>query len=302
MLLPAGVYDASPGKIIGASGVRLVGSGPATVLQIQTGSKLQDYLIDGRGCDHFTVSDLTLDMGGTDPDDGDNGAIVFGGLAGVGGSQCGAARIELINMGRYGIVAKGGTRELRISDSKITRNVAAATPNIGIMFRMDGGTANILARVERNIVGGTCVDVPSWRGMILHNQIRNSGFGGNLVMDDGPNCTGCTIAHNICIGGIGIDIQGMEIWGSAHMIDSNQTHDNAGCGLSIVAPESQILNHSSTGNGASNGAAGITLVRTGTHEPAGAFVNGCHTRYNAAVGLSRNMLTPGIVLGSNDFR
>lgn len=319
VLLPPGVYATNTGKVFGANGVHIKGSGAGTVIKVPDGFAFDDYLIDGRGFNDFRLSDLTLSMGGVDPDDtlpDGSGAVCFGAVSGVGGVDCGIHRVKVLKMGRYGIWAKGGTRRLDVSHNVVQRDVPAGTVNIGIGFRMDGGTANFFARVMHNYVEGTCTDVPCFEGTIGWNILRHSAFGCCLGADDGPYNIRNLFHDNLCEGGIGrdilgTDVQGMEIWGAEQTCRDNTTIGNYGSGLSLVAPGSSVTGHTATGNG-HGVTAGIVLPRIlngspwrppGTYsEASDSFLSGCKTLGNGLVGLDKNAATPGIVLGANDFR
>lgn len=314
VILPAGVYNpfdisGNPVPIVGANNVHLRGVGPATVIRVT--SLFQDYLINGQGYDHFSVSDMTLDMGDIDPVDTDagSGAIVLGAISGVGGKRCSIQRIEIIGMGRYGIAVKGGSREITISHNRIERSVLNnASANIAILLRMDDGTANFFSRIEDNQVTNTVVCPASFEGIISRNIIRFSGFGAGIAMDDGPYCHGCVISDNLCENGTGTDylgtvLQGFEIWGDSHFVHNNKAVNNNGSGFSLLAPNTQFVDNRAIGSVHYNGISLPRILVSGAYKQASnSYLSGNSTAGNAVSGIYFDPLTPGLVFGHNDTR
>lgn len=249
--LPAAVYDASPGKIILRPGVHLIGSGAGSTI-IPTASLLQDYLIDGHNCPGCKVSGLTLDMGNFFPVDTDAGS----GAVFVTGDDAAVEDIEVINMGRYGIVSKGGARRLSIRRNRVTNNnPTGLSTNIAIMVHAPGSFWDIRA-IDNEVFGSPMTFYMS-RGIVARNHVSNSQFGNGIGFDDGPYCVNNLIVFNRATGGSGTDVhgttvQGYEIWGGQHKVFNNIAESNAGTGFSFCGAGG----HSAIGNTALGNAGG----------------------------------------------
>lgn len=316
VLLPAGVYDTSPGKIIGASGVHLRGSRKGTIIRLT--SMMQDYLIDGGSpkagapapCDGFQVSSLTLDMGSFDPVD-DNGNTGGSGAVFIAGNASAVFDIDVIHCGRYGIVSNNLiTRELRIQSNRVTRDVpTGASTNIGIMLHGDATVhpecANYRALIADNFVYGTCMDLMLREGIVSRNHVIGSMYGGGIVLDGNANCTINLIAENVCTDGTGRDynntnVNGIENWSTASTLIGNVTLRNAGGGLAQVGSDCGIIGHRADNN---QGGGIVLLDVVGSQAAARCSVIGCKTLGNSLYPyFASASISGGIVLGSNDFR
>lgn len=315
VLLPSGVYDTSPGKIIGASGVHLRGSRNGTIIRLT--SLMQDYLVDGGSpkagapapCDGFQVSSLTLDMGSFDPVD-DNGNTGGSGAVFIAGNASAVFDIDVIHCGRYGIVSNNRiTRELRIQGNRVIRDTpTGATCNIGIMLHGDRTVhpecANYRAFIADNYVYGTCITPMVRDSIVSRNRVVGSMYGSGIALDANVNCTNNLIESNVCTDGAGIDfnstlVSGIECWATASALKNNYTVRNFGCGLAQVGSDCDVIGHRAENN--QNG--GINVIDGGEQAAARCFIAGCKTLGN---GLHAFYSSPDIagtlVMGSNDFR
>lgn len=307
--LQPGILDLSAGPIIGASNVTIHGVRGATIFRVPFHTVLNFYAVNALGCDNFNLVDITFDMGDVDPPDDNwptsaSGAVLVGSNGVSGGNACSIRNCEIINMGRYGFVARGGTRNLRIRNNDIARTAPSGAPNIGIMLRKDGGVLNVTPQIVGNETSNTCgFGGAAWNGLFDRNIMRGSGFGANFELDQDPNCIDNIISNNNCSAltslppGLGGD--GMEIWGVRTALSNNKTNYNAGWGLTIAERDCKVIGHMS----AYNARHGIWLDGS-TPAAAGhnAFLDGCKTLAN---GGSPYFIDPGIVgtvLGVNDFR
>lgn len=269
--LPAAVYDTAPGKIIMRPGVHLIGSGAGSTI-IPITSLLQDYLIDGHDCPGCRVSNLTLDMGNFLPVDTDAGS----GAVFVTGDGAAVEDIEVANMGRYGIISKGGSRRLSIRRCRVTNNnPTGMSTNIAIMVHAPGSFWDIRA-IDNEVFGSPMTFYMS-RGIVARNQVANSQFGNGIGFDDGPYCSGNLILDNRAMGGSGTDVhgttvQGFEIWGDHQKAHRNHAEANAGTGFSFCGAGG----HSAIGN--------TTLGNAG----------GSHAELGGGV--------PGMFYAANDWR
>lgn len=306
--LPPGVLDISAGSIIGASNVTLRGTRGATIIRVTWHTVFNAYAVNALGCDDFHLADITFDMGDIDPPDDNwptsaSGAVLLGSNGTTGGTNCGVTNCEIINCGRYGIVARGGTRKLYIARNNIERTAPAGAGNVGIMLRKDGGAVNYFAEILRNTTANICgFGGALYMGKIIGNTMRGSGFGANIALDLDPNCTKNIIGHNNASGTVALapvfGANGIEGWSTDSLYDSNITDDNIGNGLAIAARDCTVIGHRSANN-----VRGIFLVPTGVPgaAPHNTFLSGCKTRGNgSAYEIGSGVV--GTVFGNNDFR
>lgn len=305
--LPPGVLDISAGTIIGANNVTIRGSRGATIIRVPWHTVFNAYAVNALGCDNFHLADLTFDMGDIDPPDDDwptsaSGAVLLGSNGTTGGTDCSIESCKVINMGRYGFVARGGTRDLRIAESKLIRTAPAGAGTIGIMLRKDGGVANYFAEIIGNKTSNVCgFGGALYKGKIIRNTMRGSGFGANMELDADPNCTKNIVAENICTDGVALPpdfgVNGIECWSTDTLLANNITDDNIGNGLAVAARDCTVIGHRSSGNTAR----GIYIDGVGGGSCHNAFLTGCKTRSNG----TPYAIDPGIVgtvFGNNDFR
>lgn len=301
--LPPGALDISAGSIIGASNVTIRGTRGATIIRVPWHTVFNAYAVVGLGCDNFHISGLTFDMGDIDPPDDNwpttaSGAVLVGSNGTTGGANCSVTNCEIIYAGRYGIVARGGTRKLLIANNNIERSAPAGAGNVGIMLRKDGGAVNYFAEIIGNTTSNMCgLGGALYEGKIIGNTVRGSGFGANIFLDEDPNCTKNIVAHNICSGLVSLAPDfggnGIECWSTDTLIANNITDDNAGPGLAVAVRDCTVIGHRS----ANNASRGIYVLASGHNT----FMTGCKTRGNSAPYL----VEPGIVgtaFGANDFR
>jgi hypothetical protein len=311
--LPGGVYSpfdtmGNPVPIIGASNVTLRGARSATIIRIPLHTVFNAYLVNGIGCNDFHVIDITFDMGDIDPPDDNwpttaSGAILLGSNGTNGGTDCSVENCKIINAGRYGIVARGGTRYLDILNNKITRTVAAGAGNVAIMFRKDGGAVNVLPTVIGNKTENMCgFGGAAWYGTFAFGRYRGSGFGANFELDADPNCVSNIMVANICLGLIslppGLGGDGMELWDAGGLAALNVTDNNAGWGLTIAGRDYTVIGHRS----ANNTNHGIYIDGMAGGSAHNTFLDGCKTRGNGGSPYHVDSGIVGTVLGSNDFR
>lgn len=305
--LPPGALDISAGSIIGASNVTIRGTRGATIIRVPWHTVFNAYAVVGLGCDNFHLKDITFDMGDIDPPDDNwpttaSGAVLLGSNGAAGGANCSVTNCEIINAGRYGIVARGGTRNLRIIGNDIMRMVPAGAGNVAIMLRKDGGVANYFAEISGNTTSNMCgFGGAIYKGKIIGNTMRGSGFGANMELDADPNCTKNIVAKNTCTDGVALPpdfgVNGIECWSTDTLLANNITDDNIGNGLAVAARDCTVIGHRSSGNTAR----GIYIDGVGGGSSHNAFLTGCKTRSNG----TPYAIDPGIVgtvFGNNDFR
>lgn len=320
VLLPPGVYSASPGKIVGAApGVWLQGAGKgATIIRLT--SLLQDYLIDAGStnpgapsspCSYFGVSDLTLDMGAIDPVDDTPGA--GSGAIFVGGNDSFVRNVEIINCGRYGIVCNNtSTARLTIQGNRVSRAVPSGTSsNIGIVVHAPSGSSSVInfgARILDNIVEGTPMTLMLYHSTVARNHVRGSMFGTNIGFDHNVNCTLNLISDNIGAYGVGTDylgvvVSGFEIWSTSSHIVNNYALGNAGFGFAQAGSDCSLIACRSE----ANALGGFNFVNVaGQGAAARCFIDGCKTLNNGGPPLTIDpSLTSGspiVIVGNNDLR
>lgn len=312
VLCPAGVYNTSTGKIIGAPNVNLRGSRKGTIIRLT--SLMQDYLIDGGSpkpgapvpCNGFTVSNLTLDMGSFDPvDDSAGSGAVF-----IAGNDSAVLDIDVINCGRYGIVSNNLiTRELRIERNLVRRNTpTGAFTNIGIMLHGDAAAhpecANYRASISDNRVFGTPITLMIRDSFVLRNRVTGSMYGSGIALDGNVQCANNLIGLNYCADGVGRDYQntnvsGIECWAVASKLLGNDTPRNYGAGLAQVGSDCDVIGHRAE----NNGGGGIVATDGGSQAAARCFFDGCRTQSNGLYGFfAAASIASTLTLGSNDFR
>lgn len=310
--LPPGVLDISAGPIIGASNVTLRGTRGATIIQVPWHIVFNAYAVNALGCDDFHLADITFDMGDIDPPDDNwpttaSGAVLLGSNGTVGGANCSVTNCEIINCGRYGVVARGGTRKLLVADCNIERTMPSGAGNIAIMLRKDAGAVNYFAEILRNNTANICgFGGAIYMGKIIGNTMRCSGFGANLAIDKDPNCTKLIVAHNTCNGVVALAPDfggnGIEGWATDSLYDSNTTDDNAGNGIAVAERDCTVIGHRASGNAAR----GIYIDGVGGASAHNTFLTGCKTRNNGPINANKPYeIDPGIVgtvFGTNDFR
>lgn len=313
VLLPAGVYDTSPGKIIGASNVHLRGSRKGTIIRLT--SMMQDHLIDGGSskpgapapCDGFMVSNLTLDMGSFDPvDDVPGSSAVF-----VAGNQSAVVDIDIVHCGRYGIQTNNLiTRDLRIQCNRITRDTPTGMScNVGILFHGDRSahpeSANYRAFIADNYVFGTCMALMIRDSVVSRNRVVGSAYGSGIALDGQDNCTNNMVAENICTDGVGrdynnTDVSGIECWSTASKLIGNYTARNFGAGLAHVGSDCDIVGHRAENN---QGGGIVLLDVAGSQAAARCSVDGCKTLGNSLYGFyASTSIVSSLAMGNNDFR
>lgn len=308
--LQPGVLDLSTGPIIGASNVTVHGVRGATIFRIPWHMLLSFYAVNALGCDEFHIRDVTFDMGDIDPPDDNwpasvSGVALFGNNGVSGGADCSFVDCKIINMGRYCVVARGGTRNLKVNGNTIIRTAPSGQPNIAIMLRKDGGAVNVTPEIIGNHTINTCGFCgASWNGILARNIMRGSGFGSNLCLDQDPNCADNIVSNNECSGMVSLPPggggNGIEVWSVRTLVTGNKTNDNIGDGLVIAERDCLVIGHMSRNNSAT----GLRLY--GPNSGGGGnghntFVTGVKTLANGVAFLPDPSVV-GTVLGTNDFR
>lgn len=306
--IPAGVYTVTV-PIIGADNVTLQGDRGGTIIQIPGPTPFYDYVVHGIGFDNFHVQDIRFDMGNIDPPDDNwpiaaSGAVVLGSNGTKGGANCSILRCEIVNMGLYGFVTRGGTRNLEIAHCELTRSAPLGTGNIGIMLRKDGGVANFFPKINHNRTTNTCgFGGAMYHGQLGFNIMRNSGFGANMAVDQDPLSSGNTIIGNNCSnmqvlppvnGGNGIENWSVD----AHIIGNKVEANLGGWGIAQAGPGGSIDSNMIYDN--SNG---VLLMNVAGANSNNTYLNGNKSRGNG--GPTPLIIHPGVtgtVQGSNDWR
>lgn len=262
--VPAGKVCVVNGTVNLASNVTIQGSQGATV---RVTSNFSNNLFVGQPVNNAGVQDLTIDGGSIDL--GQNSLVVFSGSNNVW-----ARRLNIINMGRFGITMSFST-DFDISGNQISCASPLSGPcgtinqNEGILV-VDAYGAISSGRIVGNTLNGTGTDIGAANTVIANNVISNFHFGSGITTDIFSFCYNLTITNNVITGGANaLDVNatypgGIEHWCPDSIISHNVSYANGGEGMSLGGYNTTVTDNIIYDNGiAHSGLNGIS-ARFGT--------------------------------------
>ncbi len=258
-LVPIGVYMIRPSGISGLapavrSGMRFVGeSRQQSVLKLMGMPTSNTLVCNG---DDWLVSDLTFDMNNYTVPFDQPGKVALD----CRGNRWRVERCNVLNLGRTGITAFGGTDWI-ISENYVERNEPTAQPPITaiLVTPLQGSTA-INGRVIGNRCEGVGMGLAGYETIICQNRVNRSGSGSGIFVA-GPGAGGgrVLITENICtnglsgcddaIGGRWASVSGFEVWAPDSVISNNIAHDNDGAGIIVGGLRNLVIGNTAFNNG-----------------------------------------------------
>jgi hypothetical protein len=313
--LPAGVFNMSSG-IIGADNVSVIGSG-GRATELRWANALDGIdVFNGYGCNEFRVHDCYMNLGNyIGPTDG--GSIARFGYDPArqkGGRGCEFRRNIITGLRRYGVFVDGDTRHLIADDNYAEASApmngsdTGGISNAAIVVRPhvpDASAPNgvrellhVTSKINHNTTVNLCgLLVSLFKGEALGNNCRGGGYGGQIVVEAGPNSAQSRYIGNEGSQGVAVisggGAVGFEIWGDGHEVAANFGERNAGDGMAICG--SNIRAHANTmvdNQGA--GIVGHPLMAPNT----------CSFWSNSTSGNAggATRFPVPVIAGSNDFR
>jgi hypothetical protein len=258
-------------SIVLKSNVYLKGAGRgATTLKLL--ASYASNAIIGSSVSFFGVSDLTIDAGGYTP--AGSIAITIANDDTDGFVQ----RVEIKNMGQYGIAYQGGQR-LLIADNTISAATSSATQNEGIIGF--GGLANYNIRILRNSLTNTGMDLDDAYTVIADNYITTWNYGSGITIEQSANSHSYEIIGNTLISGGGNN-SGIETWAMDSRVVNNYVEGNAGTGMDIGGQRTVVQGNYTIDNTTGGSGSGIVArYADSTYNASGSIFADNHS-YNTA--------------------